>query len=90
MTEWEAVLGADECYIYARNSIIPQSQCLDLILFFGLAPGTPMLGPLPSKERVCVQFIYLSMYASIAGKGKQASMHNEKDKGDCVTGGLFY
>jgi len=37
LTELKALSSAEEYYIYARKTVVPQSQCLGLIHFFSLS-----------------------------------------------------
>jgi len=61
-----------------QNNIILKSQCLRLILLFIVAPGISTPGPEVSERELYVQFIYLSIYPSIAINGKQ--IRNEYTK----------
>jgi len=81
--------------INAGINITPKSQREELILYFTLVPGTPMLDPLILERKIYASFIHPSTLSSTAGRGKQAgNKHRQKGKknrkeGDFVTRDLF-
>lgn len=54
----------------AGNNIVLKPKCLESIIMFVVALGTPKLGLKISEGEVCVRSISLSTYTSIASKRK--------------------
>ena len=74
LTEWKALrVQVNIVYIISQKNYHPTMTMfrVDSLFQHITASGTPTLGLLLSKGRFYVQFIYLSMHASITSKRKQ-------------------